>query len=179
MGHVFFYITLATAGLLSAGVQAATPASKAQVARYAQQLLVDNYAADGPGTAILVARGDEVLYRGARGRADIEEKTPLTADAMFEIGSIIKQFAAAGVKSPAISGHFIPTGGIVPYATCTIRSGLRHCPSNSDSRCFAACRCASLTWPYPRMCSGMLAISAARPTLPLSRVASRSSMVFL
>ena len=32
-------------------------------------------------------------------------------------------------------------------ATCTTRSGLRHCASNSASRCLAACRCASLTWP--------------------------------
>ena len=97
MRHSLFCIVLATASVLSAGLYAATPVSKADVARYAQQLLVDNYAPDGPGAAVLVGRGDEILFRGARGRANIEARTPLTADDMFEIGSITKQFTAAGL----------------------------------------------------------------------------------
>ena len=50
---------------------AASPAVKADVERYAAQLLEKNYKADGPGAAVLVARGDEILFRGARGLADV------------------------------------------------------------------------------------------------------------
>ena len=65
----FNALALALAGLLPLSLHAATPATKAEVARYAEQLLRANYAADGPGAALLIARGDEVLYRGAVGRA--------------------------------------------------------------------------------------------------------------
>ncbi|WP_181444194.1 serine hydrolase domain-containing protein [Pseudoxanthomonas sp. z9] len=84
--------------LLFAGAAgAAEPASKAEVERYARQLMEKAYPVDGPGAAILVARGDEVLYRGARGRASIELDVPLNADQVFRMGSITKQMAAAGL----------------------------------------------------------------------------------
>lgn len=73
---------------------APTPAT---VARYAAQLLAKTYDPAGPGAAVLVTRGDQVLYRGSIGRADMAVATPLTADAMFRIASVSKQFAAAGV----------------------------------------------------------------------------------
>ena len=72
-------------------------ASKAEVARYADALLKSKYRADGPGGVVLVARGDEVLYRGARGEADVEKNVPLRTDSVFRIGSVTKQFAAAGL----------------------------------------------------------------------------------
>jgi CubicO group peptidase (beta-lactamase class C family) len=75
----------------------AVPTSKADLARYAEQLLIDNYAENGPGAAVIVALGDDVLFRGARGMGDIERATPLSADALFNIASITKQFAAAGL----------------------------------------------------------------------------------
>lgn len=64
----------------------------------ARQLLTAAIAdADGPGMAVLVARGDEVLYRDARGRASLELDVPLSPDHVFRIGSVTKQFAAAGL----------------------------------------------------------------------------------
>lgn len=71
--------------------------SKAEVAAYAERVLADTYRADGPGAALLVARGDEIVYRGARGMASIELGVPLSADQSFRIGSVTKQFAAAGL----------------------------------------------------------------------------------
>jgi CubicO group peptidase (beta-lactamase class C family) len=70
---------------------------KAEVAAYAEKLLAETYPADGPGAALLVARGDEVLYRGARGLASVELNVPLSPDQSFRIGSVTKQFAAAGL----------------------------------------------------------------------------------
>lgn len=75
---------------------AAAPAKQA-VTSYAQKLLADNFAADGPGAVVLVARGDDVLYRGARGMASLELSVPLSADQVFRLGSVTKQFAAAAV----------------------------------------------------------------------------------
>ena len=97
MRHLILFVALAAAGALPASLHAAQPASKAEVARYAERLLADTYASDGPGAALLIARGDEVLYRGARGHADVDADTPLSADALFRIGSVTKQFAAAGL----------------------------------------------------------------------------------
>lgn len=81
----------------SASAAPANVATPAAVARYAAQLLAKTYDPNGPGAAVLVTRGDQVLYRGAIGRADANAAAPLTADAMFRIASVSKQFAAAGV----------------------------------------------------------------------------------
>lgn len=77
--------------------QAPAAASQTDVAAYARELIDSSYAAQGPGVAVLVARGDTVLYRGARGEADVEAHTALSPDQLFRIGSVTKQFAAAGV----------------------------------------------------------------------------------
>ena len=79
-------------GALAGEAPAAT-----EVARQAQQLLESNVPADGPGVAVLVARGDEILFRGARGMAQMELGVPLRAEHVFRIGSNTKQFAAATV----------------------------------------------------------------------------------
>jgi CubicO group peptidase (beta-lactamase class C family) len=85
---------------------AAAPASQSQaeIARYAGELLVRNYPADGPGAAVLVARGDTVLFRAARGEADIDKHVPLRPDALFRIGSVSKQFVAAGLLTLVDAG---------------------------------------------------------------------------
>ena len=61
------------------------------------RFLAEAYPADGPGAAAIVVRGDEVLYRGAVGMADLELGVPLSADHVFRLGSITKQFTAAAV----------------------------------------------------------------------------------
>jgi len=67
------------------------------VSRLANALLADSTDAAGAGTVILVARGDDVLFRGARGKADIELDVALTPDDVFRIGSNTKQFTAAAI----------------------------------------------------------------------------------
>lgn len=68
----------------------------AAVARYANELL-DRQRIDpqGPGVAVLVARGDELLVQTARGQASIELGVPLKPEQRFRLGSVTKQFAAA------------------------------------------------------------------------------------
>ena len=51
----------------------------------------------GPGAAIAVVRGGEVLYRGGAGMANLEWGVPIDTDTVFRIGSITKQFTAAAI----------------------------------------------------------------------------------
>jgi D-alanyl-D-alanine carboxypeptidase len=79
--------------------------SEAAFARHANALLVSNYAADGPGAAVLVALGDTVIFRAARGEADIDTHAPLQPDSVFRIGSTAKQFSAAGLLTLVEAGR--------------------------------------------------------------------------
>ena len=49
------------------------------------------------GLAAAVVRGNDTLLLKAYGKADVEWNVPLPVDAMFEIGSITKQFTAAAL----------------------------------------------------------------------------------
>lgn len=49
------------------------------------------------GTVATVVRGGETVLLSAHGRADVEWDVPMTTDAMFEVGSVAKQFAAASI----------------------------------------------------------------------------------
>lgn len=105
MRPIFAAVLLCLLPLVAPPTAAAAPAGKAEVARYAADLLDKAYPdANAPGAALLVARGDEVLYRGARGAASVELGVPLTADHVFRIGSVTKQFAAAAVLKLAEDG---------------------------------------------------------------------------
>ncbi|HEY8880060.1 MAG TPA: serine hydrolase domain-containing protein [Roseateles sp.] len=84
--------------LLTGAGQAGQPATPAAMAAYANQLLdAQKIAADGPGVTVLVARGDQLLYKSARGMASIELGVPMQPDQLMRIGSVTKQFAAAAL----------------------------------------------------------------------------------
>jgi D-alanyl-D-alanine carboxypeptidase len=99
-------LALLLAATTPAGAQAATvddargrpPAAQATaVSQYARELLAKNYPADGPGAVVLVARGDEILFRKAIGRDEVGRDDPLRPEDTFRLGSVTKQFAAAGL----------------------------------------------------------------------------------
>jgi CubicO group peptidase (beta-lactamase class C family) len=54
-------------------------------------------AADRFSGAVIVTRGDELLFRGAYGPADRGEGVPLTPEHRFRLASVSKQFTAAAV----------------------------------------------------------------------------------
>ena len=62
-----------------------------------QQWLEEAYPADGPGAAVIVVRDNEVLFRSASGMAEMELGVSLSPENVFRIGSITKQFTAAGI----------------------------------------------------------------------------------
>jgi CubicO group peptidase (beta-lactamase class C family) len=55
------------------------------------------YPSDGPGCAVLVARGGEVIYRKAFGMADLEFKVAMVPENVFRIASLTKQFTAVAI----------------------------------------------------------------------------------
>ena len=62
-----------------------------------QQWLEESYPADGPGASVIVVKDNQVLFRSASGMADMELGIPLTPENVFRLGSITKQFTAAGI----------------------------------------------------------------------------------
>ncbi len=80
-----------------------------------EQWLVEAYPADGPGAAVIVIRDNEVLFRGASGMAEMELGVPLTADNVFRIGSITKQFTSAGILLLEEQGKLKVTDDINTY----------------------------------------------------------------
>ncbi len=96
---------------------AATAPDAAALKAYADALMEQTYQTDAPGAVVLVARGDEVLYRGARGLASVELGVPLAPDQVFRIGSVTKQFAAATVMKLIDQGQLTlddPLGKFLP-----------------------------------------------------------------
>ncbi len=62
-----------------------------------QQWLEQAYPANEPGAAVIVTKDNKILFRGASGMADMELKVTLTPENVFRLGSIGKQFTAAGI----------------------------------------------------------------------------------
>jgi CubicO group peptidase (beta-lactamase class C family) len=97
-------LTVALAVLAGSIAAAASPASDATIARRVQTLLERSVRADGPGVAVLVAKGDRVIVRTARGQARIDPAVPLSADHELRIASITKTFTAAAILTLAEAG---------------------------------------------------------------------------
>jgi CubicO group peptidase (beta-lactamase class C family) len=57
-----------------------------------------------PGCAVGVAQRGEVVLKSGYGMADLERNVPITADTVFESGSVAKQFTAAAVMLLAQQG---------------------------------------------------------------------------
>lgn len=80
--------------LLTTGLRAE---ETAPVAAQIDALLARRYAADQPGTVVLVAKDGKILFRKAYGLASVELEAPMQPGMVFRIGSITKQVTAAAV----------------------------------------------------------------------------------
>ena len=99
--HLFAAALLASACLSMPApakpISTAAQSGDRAIAHHADRLMRARYRADAPGGAVLVARGDKVLFRSAIGKGDVDANVPLRPDSVFRIGSVTKQFAAAGL----------------------------------------------------------------------------------
>jgi CubicO group peptidase (beta-lactamase class C family) len=67
------------------------------------------------GIAAAVVRGNDTLLLKGYGKADLEWNVPLPADAMFEIGSVTKQFTAAAILQLRDAGKLSLDDDITKY----------------------------------------------------------------
>jgi CubicO group peptidase (beta-lactamase class C family) len=124
--------------LLAAGVAliAASPSLAVEegFAERAQALVDAAYPDDKPGAAVVVTEGGKVIYAGGSGAANVERGVPITADTVFRLGSITKQFAAAALLKLVAEGKlslddplskFLPDYP-APGSTATVRQLLNH-----------------------------------------------------
>lgn len=119
------------AAIGGAGAGAAPPADlKAK----ADAIVEAAFPADGPGGAVIITRGGETLYTGARGLADVEARRPITPDSIFRLGSITKQFTAAVILQLVQEGRISLDDPVArffpdyprPGASATVRQLLNH-----------------------------------------------------
>ena len=66
-------------------------------AEYFDNILSEQFGADGPACAVLVSRDGKVIYSRAFGRRDIENNLAADLDTKFRIGSVTKQFTGAAI----------------------------------------------------------------------------------
>src|SRR5579859_3604741 len=78
---------------------AATPAETKAV-----DALFSEFGKTTPGCAVAVEQGGKRLLTKAYGMADLEQSVPITADTVFEAGSLSKQFTAASIAILASQG---------------------------------------------------------------------------
>jgi CubicO group peptidase (beta-lactamase class C family) len=92
---------LALAGVAHAAPARLNPAIKAKIDAAAQQDVDSGRVA---GTAVAVLRNRELVFAKGYGRANLELAAPVNAKTVFRIGSLTKQFTAAGVLLLAEDG---------------------------------------------------------------------------
>ncbi|MCL1633614.1 beta-lactamase family protein [Luteimonas sp. SX5] len=131
------------AALILAGAghaAAVSPPSDAAVAKAVRKALEQAAAPEGPGVVALVAKGDRVVYREARGLAQLELGVPLTTQHVFRIASVTKIFTAATVLKLAEQGKLSlddPLAAHLPdfphAGEITLRQLLNHTAGVSDA----------------------------------------------
>jgi CubicO group peptidase (beta-lactamase class C family) len=108
-------IALAACGSASIPPASSVPASAPETPKidaFAKAALDDHKAV---GLSIAVARGDKLLVAKGYGFADLEHKTPATADTVYRIGSITKQFTAVAILQLAERGRLQLTDDLRRY----------------------------------------------------------------
>lgn len=92
-----------------------------------------------PGLQITVEYRGDVILDGAYGFADVENRAPVTADTVFCIGSVSKQFGAAAILQLAEAGKLSLTDPLSTYfpdfprgERITIEHLLRHTSGIAD-----------------------------------------------
>jgi CubicO group peptidase (beta-lactamase class C family) len=139
---------LVAAGTL--GVSGRAPAqsrpAKAQVSRTVDSLaraFIADRERGSPGVSIAVVRGSDTLVMKGWGMADLENDVPATAQTVYRIGSITKQFTSSAVMQLVQDGRVKldePMGTYLPtlpeaWRAATVREYLNHTsgvPSYTD-----------------------------------------------
>jgi Beta-lactamase len=111
-------LPLALCTLLPALLAAApAPPPAAAVQADLESVVLAAYSPDAPGAAVIVVQDGKILYRGARGLANVELGVPLRPETVFRIGSVTKQFTAAAILLLAEQGKLSLSDPITKFLT--------------------------------------------------------------
>lgn len=78
-------------------------------------ILAPHFDQHSPGAVAIVTKRGQVLFRKSYGMANIEQAIPLQADDLLPIGSVTKQFTAAGIVLLAQQGKLDVSDPIARY----------------------------------------------------------------
>lgn len=91
-----YFLNLCLLVVLS-GVQIYAQTDQTWLSAEFDQICQEKFPTDGPGGAVLVAKGDQIIYHKAFGMDDVANKKPLQTGMVFRIGSVTKQFTAVAI----------------------------------------------------------------------------------
>ena len=83
--------------LVAAGMARAESAEQTELAGKLRELIARQVPPDGPGAVVVIARNGAILAECAYGYSDVERKTPLTPESVFDLASCSKQFTAMAI----------------------------------------------------------------------------------
>ena len=107
------------------------------------QLCASLFPADEPGAAVLVMKGDDIIFDKGYGIADIDTKVPIDGNTFFNIASVSKQFTAAAILQLAEEGmlsledpvsKYFPEFKAPFWKDIQIKHLLSHCSGVPDAR---------------------------------------------
>lgn len=84
---------------------ACTPNPDKEAAKQIDTLCSQLFPSDEPGAAVLVLKGDNIIFDKGYGIADIDTKVPIDGNTFFNIASVSKQFTATAAMQLAEQGR--------------------------------------------------------------------------
>jgi len=103
---------LSTSASTSARKRVARPG---ELAAKIDAILAANLARPLPGFSVTVMRGNSVIYAKGMGYTNIARSTAVWSESMFQVGSVTKQFTAAGIMRLAEQGKLRVDDEVTKY----------------------------------------------------------------
>ncbi|MGQ4277132.1 serine hydrolase domain-containing protein [Pseudidiomarina sp. E22-M8] len=107
-----------------AGITACSPNSESQQSPVAdptleqiEKVMTEVYAPDMPGASVVISQAGEVIFKGARGVADMELDVALQSGHILRLASLTKQYTAATILKLVAAGELdldAPVGDVLP-----------------------------------------------------------------
>ena len=92
----FLYTTIIVLMALS-NIMCSNTEVKNSMCERIDSLMNEHYTDDAPGFAMVICKGDSVLYENTKGIADVVTKEKITRNTVFNIASITKQFTVLSI----------------------------------------------------------------------------------
>lgn len=112
----FFIVPLSSLFLvfISANAQTISKQGK-QITAAFDSVLLKEFKSNEPGGSVIVVKNGTIIYKKGAGMADMELNVTVTADMIFRIGSITKQFTAVSILQLADQGKLSLSDPLTKY----------------------------------------------------------------